>query len=170
MKLGTCAHESEVKDLLRRGQWPDSAPEETRAHVAGCRSCGELVLVSQAFQQERASATGGARLESAGAVWWRAQLRRRNAALERITRPVLGAQIFAAAVFLVAAAVFLGSQWRRGLGWWPWIAELPRALHLEALLPPALQDGPGAVWILLIPAVMLVLASGLVIYFASEKQ
>src|SRR5580704_9560552 len=108
MRLG-CAYEQEVAALLDRGHWPEACSEELRAHVSGCRSCRELVFVKQAFRSERIRAAGEARLEAPGVIWWRAQLRRRNSALERIEKPFLGAQIFALAVCLVAATVYVFS-------------------------------------------------------------
>ena len=83
MRFGACPREREVTEMLGRGQWPQGCGDEIRAHVAGCRSCRELVLVRQAFGHERMQAAGEARLDSPGAIWWRAQLRRRNAAILR---------------------------------------------------------------------------------------
>src|SRR5579871_1914094 len=114
MTFGGCAREREIEELLHRGQWPASGSDEQRAHLAGCRSCRELILVTQALGGERLKAAGEARLEPPGVLWWRAQLRRRNAALERIARPFLGAQIFALAVCLAAAILYVLAQARRG--------------------------------------------------------
>src|ERR1039457_6600114 len=114
MMLRRCPREKEVKELLERGQWPQACAPELRAHVSSCRSCGELVLVTSAFQKARIEAAGAAKLGSPGVLWWRAQLRRRNEAVERIGRPILGAQIFALAVNLVLAVVFV--VWQAGLG------------------------------------------------------
>ena len=125
----------EVAELLSRGYWPEACNAELRAHVAGCRACRDLVVVRQAFRAERAFAAGEARLEPPGVLWWRAQLRRRNAAIERIGRPILGAQIFALAVSLAAAIVYLGSQARRGFDWLAWLGQIPRALHFERCCP-----------------------------------
>ena len=52
MRLG-CVREPEITALLDRGHWPEACTEELRAHVSGCRSCRELVLVKQAFGSER---------------------------------------------------------------------------------------------------------------------
>ena len=56
MTLGSCPREKEVADLLHRGHWPQACPADLRAHVDACRSCSELVLVTQAFQSARANA------------------------------------------------------------------------------------------------------------------
>lgn len=189
MRLRSCPRENEVKELVQRGQWPVAAATapELCAHVGGCRSCGELVLVTAAFQRARAEAAGAARVGSPGVLWWRAQLRRRNAAVERIGRPILGAQIFALAVNLLLAVGFVAWQARHGLAWltWPfwssWFAQLPQTatLHLDSqwfdsLWPSALF---GSGWssvltpMVLIPAAAtLALLGGVVVYLASEKQ
>jgi len=170
MKLGGCAREKEVAELLACGHWPDACNGELRAHVAACRSCQDLILVKQAFRAERQVAAGSARLESPGVLWWRAQLRRRNAAIERISIPIVGAQIFAVAVSLVAAIVTIAYQARRGFGWLDWLGQVPRALHLEVLLPDALQKYPGETWLVLSAVAMLALTSGVLVYKASEKR
>src|ERR1035438_4613488 len=87
MMLRRCPREKEVKELVERGHWPQACAPELRAHVNDCRSCGELVLVTSAFQKARIEAAGAAKLGSPGVLWWRAQLRRRNEAVERIGRP-----------------------------------------------------------------------------------
>jgi hypothetical protein len=149
-----------VAELLGRGQWPQASSDDLRTHVAGCRACRELVLVRQAFGRERMIAAQEARLESPGVLWWRAQLRRRNAAIERIGRPLVGAQIFAWAVCLVAAALYLLWQARRGFDWFAWLGEVPRALHLGALVPGSLGDSPWGIWLAVSTAVMVAVMGG----------
>jgi hypothetical protein len=183
MMLRSCTREKEVKELLELGQWPvaaETAPE-LRAHVSSCRSCGELVLVTSAFQTARIEAAGAAKLGSPGVLWWRAQLRRRNEAVERIGRPILGAQIFALAVNLVLAVAFVVWQARHGIAWLTRLEQLPQSatLHLDSqwfdtLSPSALF---GAGWhslltpMVVIPAAAtLALLGGVVVYLASEKQ
>lgn len=100
-------------------------------------------------------------LPSAGALWWRAQLRRRNADLARINRPILGAQIFATVLTLLLAGASLAWELRRGLHLAAWL----QALHIEALWPASFGN-----LAFLVPLLgMLVLVSGVVVYFASEK-
>lgn len=179
MRLSACPREKEVKDLVERGQWPVVAATtpELRAHVAGCRSCRELVLVTTAFQRARAEAAGAAKLGSPGVLWWRAQLRRRNEAVKRISRPILGAQIFALVVNLVLAVGFAVWQARHGVAWLTRMEDLPQtsALHLDSgwfdSLWSAATSGPGWNWMVLIPAAAtLALLGGVVVYLASEKQ
>ena len=164
MRFGSCPRERELGEALTRGHWPQASSDELRAHVAGCRWCRELVLVRQAFGRERAAASGQARLESPGVIWWRAQLRRRNAAIARISRPLLGAQIFAWVVCLAAAIVYVLWQNRRGFDWLAWLGELPRALHLDALVPDSWGNSSWGIWLALSIAVMLAVMGGLLVY------
>lgn len=170
MRVGACNREKEVADLVRAGHWPHASSPEMVAHVAACRACSDRILFTQAFRRERAMASGAARLESPGVLWWRAHLRRRNAALQRISRPLLGAQVFAVAVALIAAALFLASQTKQSLGWFAWIADIPRALHFQALLPQALENAGLGPWLFIAATALITLASGVFLYIASDKQ
>jgi hypothetical protein len=159
----SCAREREVTDLLHRGYWPEACPAELKAHVQACRICSDLVLVTETMQAARKQSLELPRMEPAGAIWWRAQLRRRNAAIEKVTKPILGAQVFALAVALVVAVgvvVWQAETWRT------WIEEAPRALHLDALIPSSMG---GALWVVPVLA-MIALLSGVVVYLGLEKQ
>lgn len=170
MRIGACPREIEIAELLRRGHWPHACAPELRAHASACKSCGNLVLVTQAFRRERSTASAQPRLESPGVLWWRAQLRRRNTAIERMGRPLLGAQIFAAVVALAAGTVFFLSQAKRSLGWFSWLADLPRSLHLEVLLPPALQNSMGIAALVVFFLAAIALAGGFIAFATSEKR
>ena len=175
MTLRPCSREAEVKTLLNSGHWPHACPAELRAHAAGCTACANQVLITQAFREARAISAHAVQLPPPGVLWWRAQLRRRNAAVERIGKPILGAQIFAIAITLLIAAGVVLSQARHGLHW---LAELPQSptFNLSSLLPAMNPDTLN--WLkfdltlpYLIPAVaVLALLSGLVLYLATEKQ
>lgn len=172
MILNPCPREKEVKELLEQGHWPRACAPELRAHVRACRDCSDLALVSEAFRTARAEAAGAANLAAPGALWWRAQLRRRQQAIERIGRPLMGAQIFALCLMLVLAVGFLVTQARHGLAWLTRIEQLPQAgsLRLEDLWSSGLFTS-GLGLLVLIPAVAaLILLAGVVIYLAAEKQ
>jgi hypothetical protein len=170
MSLFTCAHESELRMLLDRGQWPLASSEELRAHVAACHSCAEISLVKQTFLAARDTAMAVPVLPSAGALWWRAQLRRRNVAIERIGKPILGAQIFALGMILALGVGALAWQLRRGFEFVGWMEALPHSFHLDALLPASLTGVEGSFWFLVPLLAALALVSGVVVYFASEKH
>ena len=162
-----CPREKQLATLLRLNHWPHACPPDLRTHVEECRSCSDLVLLTQSFQQARTSAAAAAPIQSSGALWWRAQLRRRNAAIERIGKPILGAQIFALALTLIVAAGFLATQARQGLRWISWLADLPASIHMAALWPVSFDNR----LMLLVPVLAtLALVSGVVVYLASEKQ
>jgi hypothetical protein len=196
MILRSCAHEAEVRQLLERGHWPQSCPPELRAHAAECRSCGDLILVTQAFCNARSASLNTPQLPPPGVLWWRAQLRRRNAAVEHINKPILGAQIFALSITLTVAAGFMASQAKRSWHWVSsftaggkvgfgaglatrlkegladWIASVSqsRAFHFEALVPVAsIKAGVSPMYLLPALAVFALL-SGVVLYLASDRQ
>ena len=170
MTFRTCSYEKELTQALKDGHWPQGCGPDLRAHVHNCGNCSDLVLVTQTFQRarnesERAAPVAG----SPSLLWWRAQLRRRNAATERVSRPITIAQTFAWFVTLIVGIVFVVSQYRHGLHWASWWSELspPRALHF-------LPAGSGQVdWnflLLISGCAVLALLSGLVVYLASEKS
>lgn len=173
MKLTTCPYEKDLRDLIRRGQWPAAAEAypELRAHLTACRSCSDLALVSGAFQSARAATLAAATPMSPGILLWRAQLRRRSTAIERLSRPLLGAQIFALAVTLLAGLGFTVFEARHGVGWLTWLEQLPQsaALHWQDLLTSSSLSGQG--WIVLFPALAtLALLGGVVVYLVADKQ
>ena len=162
----TCAREKEVKSLMERGLGPELWANEMRAHVEGCRACSELVLVQGAVAEARTSAMALPVLPPAGGLWWRAQLRRRNQAMARIANPILGAEIFAVLIVTLGAVCGVGWELRRGIEPAAWL----RALHLDTLWPASLASFDGA-WGFLVPVLAaLAVVSGVVGYFASEKQ
>jgi len=162
MNPGACSREKELTQLLARGQWPEATPLDLRNHVSACRRCGDLVLVTETFRRARIEAIGSA---------WRAQLRRRTAAVERVGKPILGAQIFALSINLILMVGLVASQARHGLGWLTRMeALLPAAgMHLERLWPAALLN-PGWGILVIVPAIAtLALLGGAVVYFSSER-
>jgi hypothetical protein len=171
MNLGRCTREKEVMELLRSGGWPAACEPELREHVAGCGLCAQTVMLKSAFASELATAKDEARLQSAGVLWWRAQLRRRNEAVERVNRPIARAQRFALLINLLAAIALLASQWRHGFRlaeWFSGTAEAP-IFHPSALWALATQQ-PGWNLMLLIPCVAAVVAlGGITVYLASDR-
>jgi hypothetical protein len=169
--LTSCLREKELRELLKCGQWPlaaETAPE-LHAHVAGCRSCSDLVLVAESFRKARAASTASARLVPPGVLWWRAQLRRRSAAVERVTRTLFGAQVVALALTLVIGVGFVVFEALTSAAWRTWLQQLPQnaALHWDNLLAAAAAD-PAWTWMMLGPA--LVLLGGVAVYMAIERQ
>jgi hypothetical protein len=171
MTFKGCPREKEVRDLVERGQWlvaADVAPELC-AHVDGCRACSDFVLVSEAFRLARAESTATVRLVPPGVLWWRAQLRRRNAAMERLTRPLLGAQIFALIVTVLAGAGFFGFVARPSGGWLAWFQQLPQstAMHWDNFRVLIVTN---PLWTLMMLGPALVLLGSVAVYIATERQ
>jgi len=170
MTFRPCSRQPEVKQMLARGHWPQACPPELHAHVGACKACAEFLLVTQAFQQSRATASADVRLPAAGAIWWRAQLRRRNAAVERMARPMLGAYVFALAITLVVAVSFTVSQAHHGLRWLNWLAQTGSAsVHADAS-SSTLLSASGSFPILIAVFATVALVGAVVVYLATEKQ
>lgn len=169
MKFRTCSYEAEVSQALKDGHWPDGCTPELRTHVETCASCSDLVLVTQAFQGARKEAEAAPRVNSAGILWWRAQLRQRNMATRQISRPITIAQTFAFMVTVLVAGAFVGSQYNHGLRWGSWWSDLTlsRALHLLSMSSTKLDW--TSVW-LFSGLGALILLSGLVVLLVSEKS
>jgi len=141
MKLYSCAQHESVSTALQAGHWPEACDPALRAHVEGCASCSDLLLVTQTLQRARTEATQAARLPSPGILWWRAQLRRRNAAIESVTRPIAVAEKIAVLIMLivvVALAVWQHDQIAA------WLAAIWGPLANIAQIPGALLVGFGA--------------------------
>jgi hypothetical protein len=175
MMMRTCPREAEVKLLVERGQWPHAGPQELRAHVSTCRSCSEVALVTAAFQQARSQTMSEARAGSPGLLWWRAQLRRREAAVERISRPILGAQIFALMLTLIVAMAAVVWQARQGLAWLTWLEQIPHNLntHWFTALSNSNLFGSDSMIGFILPAAGLAaiaLVGGVVAYLSSEEH
>jgi len=137
--------------------------------VDACGNCSDLVLVTQTFQRARTESECAAPGGSPSLLWWRAQLRRRNAATKRVSRPITIAQAFAWLITVIVGVVFIVSQYRGGLRWASWWSELtpPRALHS---LPIASGQVDWDLLLLISGFGLLGLLSALVVYLASEKS
>jgi hypothetical protein len=108
----TCSRLQEVRQALADGHWPQASPTDLRAHVDTCPRCAQEILITQHLQQSRATAIPGSQPGSASLLWWRAQTRRRHAALERAGRPIAAAQIFAFIIAVTAIIGVVAAHWR----------------------------------------------------------
>lgn len=170
MTIGPCMHEKELTRLLALGHYPAACPPDLRVHVESCRACADLVLVTRAFQTARSRTAAVANLASPGLLWWRAQLRRRNAAVERVGKPILGANIFALSLLLLVGVGFLASQALTGLRWLSWFTPQKPAFHIDSLWPSALLSSGWGLPLLIPICATLALAGGIVVYLTLEKQ
>jgi hypothetical protein len=165
-----CPHEAEVKTVLRSGHWPDACEPELRQHVESCDRCASQLLVLHAFQDARAEAVRVARVGHPGLLWWRAQLRRRNEALERVARPIATAHIFALCVSLLAAAALVGSLLRKGVDWSSWLPSSSSVPQLDALSFFASINADWGLLVSLIGLGTVVLLSAVILYLASGRS
>jgi len=170
--LNSCPNETELRELLASGQWPQAASPELRAHAESCRSCADLFLVAGAFQKARAATIAAAKPVSPGILLWRARLRRRNAAVERLTRPLLNAHIFALAFILIAGLGFLVFEALRSDGWRAWLEQLPQsaAAQWEAFRSTGTIDPSWGLLVVLPTVATLLLLGAVAVYLATDRQ
>jgi hypothetical protein len=161
-----CPHEAEVKAILRQGHWPEACDRELRQHIQTCRSCAEQLLVLQAFHAARAHAMQAAPIDHPNLLWWRAQLRRRNEALQRVSRPITTAQVFAFCISILAAAALL----RKGFNWSSWLPQSSSASHFDALSFFTSIKADWGPLLLLTGLGTVVLLSAVVVYLASDRS
>ena len=171
MMLGHCTREKDVMALLRSGGWPAACEPELRDHVQGCSLCAQTVLLKSAFAATLAHARDEARLQAPGVLWWRAQLRRRDAAVRRVNRPIAGAQWFALLVNLLAALALIASQWRhldRLTAWFSEVTDAP-VFHPAALWSMMAQQPSWNLLVLIPFVVAFVVLGGITVYLATDR-
>ena len=163
MKGFKCAWKDEVKALLALGHWPEAASAEVRAHVVGCRGCSELVVVETAMRAAKSEAMARAVPEPAGLVWWRAQLRKRQEAMTRVSRPIWHAQMFAAVVSVCAA--FGVGVWQAFHGGWlrTWFQGAQTNANVST------RDNWGLL-VVVVAVGVTVLLGGVVVYLTVERE
>lgn len=165
MNLHGCSHEAEVREALAMGRWPQAISEELRAHVGACRGCRELILLTTAFRQAHNASVAAAHLPSPGLVWWRAQLRRRDQAVERLTRPLLSAVVFALALMALAGLGGLGLLLRQVPP-----EELKTALAGLGTQLLSTVSWTGSNWMLPLALLFALVAFGsAVVYFSTDR-
>ncbi len=168
MRLSGCSRENELLTALREQRWPDACEPELRSHVAHCSACSEVVLVAQTMQQAHSDATQEATLPSAGILWWRAQVQRRNGAMARVNQPVALATKVASAGTL-AAGIALGVWQRHQIG--AWFASLDKVagnVHMADLM--AWSANGWAVAMVAAAVGTISLLGGVAVYLAAKRD
>jgi hypothetical protein len=177
MKSYFCTRQKAVAAALREGRWQKAI--ELQDHAVRCPSCADLVLVTQTLQQARRETMQALSLEAAGpaaapvssdALWWRAELRRRYGAVERMTTPIAFAQRLALVGIPAALLGVIVWQWNAITDWLGWLASPlspfgswdPATLFQAAIpvLPLVLIVGLGGILVL----------SGLAWFLLTEKE
>lgn len=177
MSARECPREQDVINAIVTGRWPDRCAASLCAHAAECDVCNELVEVASVLRLDRDGLHDEMSLPSAGQVWWRAAIRARLEASQRIARPfswLFGVAVACAAGLGIGVVQLLWSpvhvawgSW--GLsGWTPWVSagELPRVLPSLTHVAPLTTTG---MFVLLGVAACLLLAP-LALYFALSDE
>lgn len=110
-----CPREGDVLDALASARWPHRVDRELTDHVASCAICRDVITVASAMQADHDAAWREANVPSSGQMWWRAEMRARQAAIREASRPVTVAQGVAALFALVVSAI---------AGWFAWPSVL----------------------------------------------
>jgi hypothetical protein len=116
-----CARALEVAAALAGGAF-DGAEGDLASHARECACCADLVLVMTEFRAERARARREAVVPSAGLVWWRAQLRRRQKAAQAAAAPITALHLLTLGVVLALSAA---------LAWWASASVGASALSID---------------------------------------
>lgn len=169
MNLRSCARERELSDALKAGYWPDACDPSLREHVNTCQRCANYVLLTQAFKASRAEAVARTNLDHTGLLWWRAQLRRRNEALELLGRPTSFAGRLAFFSALLVAVGF--AIWHRGdvAGWLEWIGGVPRSgsFRMDALWS---ASSSWSLWLVIPCLGALALFTAVALYLSLDEK
>lgn len=149
--------------MMAQGHWPQACAPELRAHVERCTRCAQEVLIARHMHTARIESLQVARPGAASLLWWRAQARRRNAALERAGRPLAAAQGFALVVALAVVAALVATHWQ-GI-----VASATAGQSVPAVSWSDLLGSWGlAPIILAIPVITML--GGVVVYLGTERS
>ena len=176
MTAPECPREQDVINAIVTGRWPDRCDESLCAHAAECTVCKELVEVTSVMRLDRDGLHEEMSLPSAGQVWWRAAIRARLDASQRVAQPIswiFGISVACAAGLAIAVVQLLWSPMRVAWGssspdaWASWLElEFTRLLLTLTNLGPLATTG---VFVLLGAAACLLLAP-LALYFALSDE
>lgn len=169
MTVRTCPREKELAEALRAGYWPEACDSSLRTHVQSCEHCAERLLLTHSFKAARAEAMAAGTLPHPGILWWRAQLRKRNDALEQVSRPTRWvSRVALLAMMVVVAAVLV---WRSDFvgEWLGWFGAMPHSssFRIESLWATV---GNWNSLLLLTCAVSLVVFGAVAVVVVSKEQ
>jgi hypothetical protein len=152
-----CSQQQKVAAAIQAGQWPEGCDPALCAHVESCLICSDEAMLAQAFRQSHSAALQQPQLPSAGILWWRAQLRRKNADLERMIHPVAVAEKIAVVFVALIVVALVGWQHEQMAVWassiWGPLATMAQV--------------PG---LLLIGGMMLLVFGGFAVYLLKAKE
>ena len=163
-----CPHEQDVLDAVAAGRWPARCDEELTMHVSACRLCADLVAVVGPLTEAREELWPEIQVPSAAAVWWRAQVRARQEAARKASRPITVVQVAstAAAALLVIGLCYATAPWLANLSIpRPELPQLP-PIDLQALRIPTVAELGMWGWAAIAAFVTWAVIAPLVIYLA----
>lgn len=130
MSAPECPREQDVINAIVTGGWPDRCDASLSAHAADCAVCKDLVAIASALTLDRRELEDEMTLPSPGQVWWRAAIRARLEATQRVSRPfswLFGISVASAAGLTFAVAQLVWSPmhlaWTRSTvpAWTSWL-------------------------------------------------
>jgi hypothetical protein len=110
MNLPFCSQEEKIAKLAKTRRWPQDADPELATHAEKCSRCHEALFAVQMLQQLRASDVKRAHVGAPSTLWWRAQVRQQNGAVEQMVKPLVWAEILAFISMLCIAAGIVFQQ------------------------------------------------------------
>jgi len=128
-----CRRESDVLDAVASARWPHRVPRELTDHVSACAICTDVVTVAEAMRADHDAVWQRADIPSSGQVWWRAEMRVRQEAIRKASRPITIAQGAAALLTLTVAVT---------TGWfaWAWIQQQTPAVDFARISAQAMTS------------------------------
>ncbi len=96
-KQTACEFQSAVVKSVKSGIANDDANE----HLKNCADCQETLKVARFFQMNLMKELPPLNLPAAGLIWWKAKLREKHRAAERVGQPITIVQTIAIVIFTV---------------------------------------------------------------------
>ena len=157
-----CEREIEVVNAIIDGRWPAGCDTELRAHVDACGLCAEVVDIAGRVRNEHHAAMQEAAVPPSGAVWWRAQRRAREEALNRASRAVTTMQATSVAIAIVVALTIAGLTRET---WAGWVARISDGFYFGSI-----QLTTGTSLLMFVGVATMLLLAPLAIYFAVARD
>jgi hypothetical protein len=153
MKRNDCPLEQETLAIVHTGRWPDGCDEVSRAHIAGCTTCGDIVHVASLVANDYQATLRTAHVPNSGLIWWRMQRRQRQEAVRTASRVITIVQAIAVAAG-VAVAIGIIAATSRAFAFAP--SDISRAILTQWGIPLLIAF---AAWLALAPVAVYLAVS-----------
>jgi hypothetical protein len=170
-----CAREQDVLDAIAARRWPARCDAELREHVASCSLCTDMVEVVAPLTDARDDMWPEIQVPSSATVWWRAQMRAREEAARRASRPITVVQVAAsvAAVIVLVLAAYALRPWLPAFSFS--LPDLPRVnVSIPRIslpeVPASISDIGMWAWVAIGVFLSWAVIAPLVIYFATSDE